>query len=171
LSCAGAGRRGGHHERGEGHASGDKSGVGQPASLPTQQASTSLRIPKEVSGKMFSFEPNSQKVEMLGLEFGKEGDPITLVGKFNGGAEQRIACGNGEWKKGRIAFGTLPEQQAAVCGAWTGDNIYTAKLCFYETPYLITIRLDFSNDKLRFDSTWNVSFGPAKPGQLVGERK
>jgi len=137
--------------------------------MPIQKGSASPQIPKEVSGKKFVFPANNQKVEMLGLEVGKDDGPVTLVGKFNGGAEQRIACGNGEWKKGRIAFGTFPERPAAVSGAWTANDTYTAKICFYETPYLLTISLDFSNGKLRFDPTWNVSFGPTKPGQLVGE--
>ena len=35
----------------------------------------------------------------------------------------------------------------------------------------LTTNLDFSNGKLRFDPAWNVSFGPTKPGQLVGELK
>jgi hypothetical protein len=96
---------------------------------------------------------------------------VTLVGKFNGGAEQRIACGHGEWTKGRVAFGTFPEQPAAVSGAWTGPDTYTAKICFCETPYVITVGLDFSSDRLRLDTTWNVSFGAARKGPLVGERK
>ena len=139
--------------------------------MPVQKGSTSPQIPKEISGKRFTFPANNQKVELLGLEFEKEDGPITLIGKFNGGAEQRIACGHGEWKKGRAAFGTFPERPAAVCGAWTANETYTAKICFYETPYVLTINLDFSNGKLRFDPAWNVSFGPTKPGQLVGELK
>jgi len=103
-------------------------------------------------------------VEALGLEFGNEGNAVTLVGKFNGGVEQRIGCGDGEWKRGRGAFGAFPEQPLASCGAWTADDTFTAKLCFTETPYLITLNLRFSGDKLHFESTWNVSFGPTKPG-------
>jgi hypothetical protein len=152
---------------------GDRKLQGKLASLtvPIQKGSTSPQIPRETSGKKFAFPANNQKVEMLGIEFGKEEGPVTLVGRFNDGTEQRIVCGRGEWKKGRVAFGTFPERPAAASGAWTGNNTYTAKICFYETPYLLTINLNFSDDKLRFDPTWNVSFGPTKPGQLVGELK
>ena len=139
--------------------------------MPTQSGTLSVHIPQEASGKIFSFAANSQKVESLGLEFGKNGDPATLIAKFNGGAEQRITCGHGDWKKGRLAFGTLPDQPAAVSGAWTANDIYTAKICLYETPFVITAVLDFSNDKLRYEPNWNVSFGLTKPGALVGERK
>jgi CubicO group peptidase (beta-lactamase class C family) len=139
--------------------------------IPTPKGSASARIPKEVSGKKFVFSPNDQKVEAIGLEFGAGGDGVTLVGKFADGAEQRIPCGDGAWKKGRVAFGRTPLQPAAVSGAWTANDTYTAKVCLYETPYVITVRLDFSEEKLRLDSTWNVAFGPTKPGQLLGERK
>src|SRR5205823_141408 len=108
------------------------------------------QIPKDISGKKFTFSANNQKVEMLGLDF-DNADGVTLVGKFNGGAEQRIACGNGEWKKERLAFGTFPERPAAVSGAWSADNTYTAKICFYETPYVLTISLNFSDNKMKFD--------------------
>jgi CubicO group peptidase (beta-lactamase class C family) len=137
--------------------------------MPVQKGSTSVQIPKEISGKKFVFPANSQKIEMLGLDFDK--GSLSLIGTFNGGPEQRIACGNGEWKKGRLAVGSFPERPAAVSGAWTADNIYTAKICFYETPFVLTINLNFSDGKLRFDPTYNVAFGPTKPGQLVGEPK
>jgi CubicO group peptidase (beta-lactamase class C family) len=137
--------------------------------MPVVKGSASLQTPKEISGKKFAFPANNQKVEILGLEFGKEDGSITLIGRFNGGTEQRIACGDSEWKKGRLAIGTFPERPAAACGAWTAPDTYTAKICFYETPYVLTMKLDFSNNKLRLESTWNVSFGPTKLEQLVGE--
>jgi CubicO group peptidase (beta-lactamase class C family) len=139
--------------------------------MPTQSGTASAHIPQDASGKIFSFAANSQKVESLSLEFGKNGDPTNLIAKFNSGAEQRTALEQEERKKGRLAYGTLPEQSAAVSGAWTANDIYTAKICLYETPFVITATLDFSNDKLRYEPTWNVSFGPTKPGALVGERK
>jgi len=139
--------------------------------MPALRTSGLHHVPSEVSGKVFSFPSNTQKVETLGLEFGKAGDSVTLILKCNESKELRIPCGNGEWNKGRVAFGALQEQPAAVSGGWTAGDKYAALICFYETPYLLTLNLDFSNDKLRVDPTWNVSFGPTKPGQLVGERK
>src|SRR5204863_8281316 len=124
-----------------------------------QKGATSPQIPKEASEKQFAFAANNQKVEMLCLDFDKEDGPISLIGKFNGDTKQRIVCGNGEWKKGRVAFGTFPERPAALSGAWTANDIYTAKICFYETPYVLTINPDFYNGKLRFDPPWNLSFG------------
>jgi CubicO group peptidase (beta-lactamase class C family) len=139
--------------------------------MPVQKGLVSVQMPKEASGKHFTFSANDQKLEQLGLEFGSDGNPATLIAKFKDSAEQRIPCGNNEWKKSRLAFAGLPEQNAAISGAWTADNTYTAKVCLYETPFVITLKLDFSKDLLRFDSAQNVSFGPVKKPQLVGERK
>jgi CubicO group peptidase (beta-lactamase class C family) len=140
--------------------------------IPTPKESASARVPKELAGKTFAFPANDQKVEALGLEFGAGGDGVTLVGRFNGGEEQRITCGNGEWKKGRFAFGgRLAPQSAAAAGAWTENDVYTAKVCFNETPYVLTLRLDFTGGKLRIEPAWNVSFGGTKPAPLTGERK
>ena len=58
-----------------------------------------------------------------------------------------------------------------MSGAWTANDTYTAKICFYETPFVLTINLNFSDNKMKFDPAWNVGFGPTKPGQLVGEVK
>jgi hypothetical protein len=130
-----------------------------------------VQISEDVSGKIYAFPANDQKLETLGLEFGGSHGEVALVCKSSGGVAQRILCGSKDWRKGRLAFGTLAEQPAAACGAWTADHVYTAKVCFYETPYIVTLHLDFAEQRLRLDSTWNVSFGAAKKRQLIGERK
>ena len=40
-----------------------------------------------------------------------------------------------------------------------------------KTPFVLTVSLDFADDRLKMDTTWNVSFGAARRGPLVGERK
>jgi hypothetical protein len=87
----------------------------------------------------------------------------------SGGAEQRIACSRGAWQKCRVAWGLLPEQPAAASGAWTGDGTFTAKFCFYETPFIVSVRLKFSGNELRLSSESNVGFGPTNEPPLVGK--
>jgi CubicO group peptidase (beta-lactamase class C family) len=139
--------------------------------LTTLKGSDSAQVSEDVSGKIYAFPTNDQKLEAFGLEFSGNHGEATLVCKSNGGAAQRMPCGSKDWQKGRLAFGTLREQPAAACGAWTADHVYTAKVCFYETPYIVTLRLDFAEQRLKLDSMWNVSFGAAKKRQLIGERK
>jgi CubicO group peptidase (beta-lactamase class C family) len=131
----------------------------------------SLNLPVGVSGKAYSFPANAQKLETLSLEFDKKDGPATLVCQFNGGEKKRITCGLGEWKKGRLAIGQLPEQPAAASGAWTDATEYTARICLYETPFVFTFRLHFDKEKLKLDWNQNVGFRMPKTGQLVGEQK
>jgi hypothetical protein len=65
----------------------------------------------------------------------------------------------------------LATQPVAASGAWTEDDIFTARLCFYETPFIFTARLKFSRDEVGCDVESNVGFGPLKQAQLVGKVK
>jgi hypothetical protein len=138
-----------------------------------------LRVGK-VLGKKYVFAPNERKLEAITLENRGNDGTVTIIARFDG-AEQRISCGHGVWQKGRIGFpstanrglgpltwGGLPEQPVAASGAWTSDDTFAARLCLYETPFIITIRLKFSGQELQCNSEANVSFGPTKEPQLTG---
>jgi CubicO group peptidase (beta-lactamase class C family) len=124
--------------------------------------------PPKVAGKKYVFPTNDRKLESIKLESEGKEDAVTLVTRLDG-VERRIACGRGTWQKGRAAWGRFPEQPAAASGAWTGDDTFTAKLCFYETPFIITLRLKFSGEEVRCAAESNVGFGPTKDSQLVGK--
>jgi CubicO group peptidase (beta-lactamase class C family) len=138
--------------------------------LRPQEGSASAPSKALVSGKKYELPSNSRKLELLALEPGGEGGATTLVTRFNG-TEQRILCGRGAWQKGRAAWGTLATQPVAASGAWTGDDTFTARLCFYETPFIFTARLKFSGDEVWCDVESNVGFGQLKQAQLVGKAK
>jgi hypothetical protein len=59
----------------------------------------------------------------------------------------------------------------AASGAWTADDTFTAKLCFYETPFVFTARLKFSGDEVRCAVEPNVGFGRPKKAPLVGKAR
>jgi CubicO group peptidase (beta-lactamase class C family) len=133
--------------------------------LRPQQGSAS---PAKVSNRKYVFPANERKLEAIALQGDGKGDAVTLLVRSNG-VDQKIVCGHGTWQKGRMSYGTLPEQPAAVSGAWTADDTYKARVCFYETPFIITISLKFSGDQLLVDSESNVSLRPARQTQLVGK--
>jgi CubicO group peptidase (beta-lactamase class C family) len=124
--------------------------------------------PGKAVNKAYTFAANERKLESITLQSDDKGDAVTLLVKI-GGVEQKIECGHASWKKGRMAYGPLSEQPAAVSGAWTADDTYKAKVCFYETPFIVTISLKMSGDELLFDSQSNVGFGATKQPQLVGK--
>jgi CubicO group peptidase (beta-lactamase class C family) len=122
--------------------------------------------PAPAAHKTYVFPANTQKLESLTLQ--RDDPGATLVAKING-VEQRIPCGHGEWRNGQFAFGTLTKQPAAASGAWTSDDTFTAKLCFYETPFILKTTLKFTGEELHVGIEPNVSFGATKLSPLVGK--
>jgi CubicO group peptidase (beta-lactamase class C family) len=122
--------------------------------------------PAEVAGKTFTFPENDRKLEAIRLE-GNGPDDVTLVARVDG-ADRRISVGKGAWRKGRMAWGRVAEQPAAASGAWTEDGTYTAKVCFYETPFIVTLRLRLSGDEVQCESEANVGFGQTREAPLTG---
>ncbi len=133
--------------------------------LSVRPAEGSAR-PANVSKKTFKFPANNRKLEAVSLESDDHG--ATLIARVDG-VDQRIACGRGGWKKGRVAYANFEEQPAAASGAWSDDDTFTAKICFYETPFIVKLTLKFADDHLLFDSESNVAFGPTKQPRLEGK--
>lgn len=132
--------------------------------MPEGTASPAVTI----SGRKYSFPANDRKLESITIEGDGKDGPLTLLVRADG-VHRRITCGRGTWQKGRLAWGRLPEQPAAASGAWTSDDTFTAKLCFYETPFIVTLRLKFSGDELQCASEANVGFGSTRETELVGK--
>jgi CubicO group peptidase (beta-lactamase class C family) len=124
--------------------------------------------PTVASGKRYAFPANDRKLEALSLESNGSNGVTTLVARIDG-VERRIDCGRAEWRKGRLAWFRMAEQPGAASGAWTGDDTFTAKLCFTETPFVVTVRLTFTGWEVRLDSEANVGFGSTRSPQLVGK--
>ncbi len=121
-----------------------------------------------IVGRRFVFPENERKLEAMALDVdAKEG--ITTITARIDGKDQRLACASGGWRKGRGGWGKLAEQPMAASGAWTAEDSYVAKVCFYETPYIMTVTLKFAGDEVRVSSEMNVGFGPTKETQLVGK--
>jgi hypothetical protein len=121
--------------------------------------------PPEASNRRYRFPSNDLGLESMAIESNPEGD--ILVTRFKGN-EQRITCGRGEWKRALMAYAEFPERPVAASGAWIGDDTYKARICFYETPFVVSFTLKFSGDQLLFRAESNVGFGPIKKPQLTG---
>jgi CubicO group peptidase (beta-lactamase class C family) len=134
--------------------------------LPPQQGSGS---PAKAWTKKYVLPSNPQKLESIALETDAQGGAVTLITRIDG-VERRISCGSGYWKKGRMAYGpAFPEQPVAASGAWVGDDTFKARICFSETPFILTMTLKFDGDRLLYDSETNVGFWPLKAPQLIGK--
>jgi CubicO group peptidase (beta-lactamase class C family) len=121
----------------------------------------------ELAGKTFEFPSNDLKLESVTIARDEHGDILTA--RIDGD-ERRIACDGGGWHKGRLAWGPLAEQPVAA-SAGGSDGELTIKLCFYETPFLVTVRVKAADGALSVESSQNVGFGPTAPKTLVGKTR
>jgi CubicO group peptidase (beta-lactamase class C family) len=134
--------------------------------LRTPEGAASNATAERIAGKAFRFPENPRKIESITLLPEKGG--TTLAVRVDGD-EYRVACGHGNWEKGRIPFGPAGEQPAAASGAWTGDDTFVAKIALYETPFIQTWTLSFDGDEATLASEANVGFGPTAQPKLVGK--
>ncbi len=136
--------------------------------LRCQDGNRTSPIASKVSGKTYVFPSNDRKLESIALESDSNGEGVTLLVR-SGGEVRKLRCGSGKWEKGRLAYGTFSEQAAAASGAWTDADTYKAKICFYESPFCVTLALKYSGEQLLCDTESNVGFGPTKQPQLAGK--
>jgi CubicO group peptidase (beta-lactamase class C family) len=120
----------------------------------------------EVAGKKFKFGENNQKVESISIKDSTMA--LTIDGKT-----YQLQCAPGKWSEPQNfvwpgnALENSREEPVSATGAWN-ENIFTAKLAFTQTPYVLTLKCDFAKNKVTVDPEFNVSFGSTKRTQLVG---
>lgn len=125
-----------------------------------------------VSGRWYTFPANDRAIAALQLNV--DGDvPMLVVRTAHG--ESRIPFGTGSWRTSRAAFVNglerfvgPAEHPVAASGAWTAEDVFTLKLCLYETPFYTTLRLRFDGDALQLDAEHHVAFGPTTLPPLAG---
>ena len=137
--------------------------------------------PAQSVGKKYIFPFNDHKLEAIRLESraekgtGNNQSGQTIVMRVDG-IEHRIECGQGEWNKGKTqwglwnqrGWGPKSEQLIAASGAWTSDDTFKAKVCFYETPFTISLNITFFGDEVRFHAKPSLSFDVKSEIQLSG---
>jgi CubicO group peptidase (beta-lactamase class C family) len=142
--------------------------------LRTPAGSPTGPLVARTSRRWYQFPENSRGIQAVALDFAP--DSVALVVRTAGG-ETRTPIGIGSWVKSRGGFtGGLdrllsvpPHPLIAASGAWTADDAFTVKLVLYETPYGATLTFHFDGDRVLLDEEYNVSFGPTKQAQLIGQ--
>jgi len=138
--------------------------------LRTIEGDAVSRILQDISGKKFKFADNSENLQSISVEPSKDASILNV--EVNG-KTYRLECAPGKWSAPRkfVWPGTnlenSREENASATGAWNG-NTFTAKIAFTESPYVLTLKCDFSKDRMTVDPEFNVAFGPTKKPQLIG---
>jgi hypothetical protein len=131
--------------------------------MPEGQAASAAAA--QYAGKTFRFEPNPQRLDALRLEPGPAGQPSALTLRVEG-VDYRIPCGYRKWEKGHLAsdvYGPSAVQRVAASGAWTAENTFTVRLCFYETLTFVTLDLKFKRGEVSYETDWHPTPGKREP--------
>jgi CubicO group peptidase (beta-lactamase class C family) len=121
-----------------------------------------------VFNKPFTFPVNEYKLEAITLIKNDNVEDTLAVIKMDG-TERRILCGKNAWRDGRASWRVFNDKPVAVSAAWTADDTFAIKSCFYESPHILTLTLKFSGEQLTLTPEWNVTFGPTKGAVLTGK--
>lgn len=135
--------------------------------LPLVQGTRTTPTAARVAGVTYQIAPNDAQIDSLALDVGPE---TTTLRVHDARGEHTMVAGADTWHFGQTSFterGTLP---VAAHGAWTADDTYELRLCFYETPFLATMICRFEGDRVQASYRLNVSFGPTELPPLEGVR-
>jgi hypothetical protein len=135
--------------------------------LAPAQSAVASPLAAQLSGKHYLFEENEMQVESLSLDFTETGCRLTLC---DADGEHQVVCANGAWHEGQTTLDNWRRKPRPVTasGAWTAEDTYVIKLCFYETPFCPTISCRFVEDRLLYQFMPNVGFGPLDLPVLEG---
>jgi CubicO group peptidase (beta-lactamase class C family) len=118
-----------------------------------------------VSGRAYGLPRNSAGLRSVALD--QRGEHTTLV-VVDAHGEHTIEVGSGGWSRGRSSLLAERETPIAAAGAWVDDAVYLVRIIQTETPFSVTIALDFLGDEVTVDVEQNVSFGPTRLLHTVG---
>src|ERR1043165_6744450 len=99
--------------------------------------------------------------------------PISILNVQMNGKNYPLECAPGKWSAPQnfvwpgTGLENSREEKASATGAWNG-NVFIAKIAFTESPYVLTLKCDFSKEQVTVDPEFNVAFGSTKKAQLTG---
>ena len=125
------------------------------------------RVPAKLADTTFHFAANDAKLESVRVEPAAGDEPRVLVLESHGHT-QRIPCGSGRWLAGQVAWGGHAPAPAAAAIGTDGEGC-VVRICFVETPFVATLRLEPEGSGLKLGGGTNVGFGPTRLPELVGE--
>jgi CubicO group peptidase (beta-lactamase class C family) len=132
--------------------------------IPAPQGAASSPLGDTVSGREYVFEPNEAGLRSVTLDCARQATTITIRSAKGG---HRISAGVNGWIEGETDLDGDEPRGVAVRGAWPTADTFTAKLCFYETPFCPALTLRFADGSLTWDYKPNVGFGPTERPQLT----
>jgi CubicO group peptidase (beta-lactamase class C family) len=134
---------------------------------------TESSLAAELSGRVYTLDDNPHGITAIRFDFTADHGTLTIR---DDQGEERVTCANGRWSRGEAMLrrgrerlvGGVAATKVAASGAWLDGQTYGVELCWYRTPFRLTLTCRFADDRLLIDQTANVSFGPVEMPRLEG---
>lgn len=141
--------------------------------MPLPEGMSSSPVAGQVSGIMYGLDSNDLGIERVTAAF--ERDRATVRYRIDG-TDHTLAVGYGAWLDG---VSTMPgdggrrgpalgDEPVAAAGAWTSDDTFEVRTCFYEGVFCPIFRFHFSGDSLAFEFAPNVSWAGTETSTISG---
>lgn len=117
------------------------------------------------SGKTYKLESNDLKLESVAIKFGSERSTLILRDERG---EHAVQAGCGAWLKGTIDMHGHGDESVAACGAWTAEDTYEVRVCYYEGELCPVFRFHFTNGELQLETEPNVSWDAPTVTTITG---
>jgi CubicO group peptidase (beta-lactamase class C family) len=134
-------------------------------SLPLPEGQPSSPGAEQRSEKTYQLESNDLKLESVAIKFGAECNTVTLRDE---GGEHSMRIGRGRWLKGTTDARGHSDEPVAAGGAWTAEDTYEMRVCYYEAVFCPVLSFLYTSDELRLEIEPNVSWGPTTPMTITG---
>ena len=123
-------------------------------SLPNGRASSPGA--QQWSGKTYRLESNHLKLESVAIQFDDQSSTLILRGDRD---EHRMQIGYSAWLKGTTDARGRGDEPIAACGAWTAEDTYEVRVCYYEDAYCPILRFHYTSGELQLEvepnATWD----------------
>jgi CubicO group peptidase (beta-lactamase class C family) len=134
-------------------------------SLPVPKGQPSSPRAEPWWGKTVTLESNDLKLEGVAVKFG--GEHNTLIVRDESG-EHPVQVGHARWLGGTTDLRGNGDEPVAACGAWTAEDTYEVRVCFYEGVFCPLLRFHTTSGALQLDVEPNVSWGPTTVTTIAG---
>lgn len=142
--------------------------------IHSPHAEGSSPLAAQFTGRTYVFPDNKRHIRSITLQSAGETTQLVVTGDGYDGAP--ITVGHKDWVRGHTDFGSdinpvepiIEDEPVAAIGGWATPDTFVVKLCYYRTPYTLSIQLQFGGSLVVLNGDYNVSFKPNALPQLVG---
>lgn len=142
--------------------------------IPSPKVQDNSPLAAQFLGKTYVFPDNPRHIHSISLQVVNGETQLTVTGEAIDGPP--ITVGSGTWARSHTKFGSdinpgervILDRPVASIGGWASADTFAAKLCYYNSPYSLTLQLQFGGDLVVLNGDYNVSFTPNAFTNLVG---